>query len=149
MNENKKMLIMVVVMAAIIAIIPLTALITNIKSKNLLEKASEYVKEEGYKLLYIGRDNCSYCVLFEPEIELVSEEGDIEYLYVNTNKLKSEDLSKLLENLEIDEADFGTPYLVVSKDGKIVNQKAGYMPEDHLFEYLKENGVIEEEKSLL
>lgn len=148
MNENKKMLIMGIIVIAIIATIPLTALITNIQSKNLLEKANEYIKEDGYKVLYIGRDNCSYCVMFEPEIELVSEEGDIEYLYVNTNKLKPEHLTQLLENLEIDEADFGTPYLVISKDGKIINQRAGYMPEDHLFEYLKENGVIEEEKAL-
>lgn len=148
MNENKKMLIMGIVVIAIIALIPLTALITNIQSKNLLEKASEYVKDDGYKVLYIGRDNCSYCVLFEPEIELVSEEADIEYLYVNTNKLKSVHLSQLLKNLEIDEDDFGTPYLVISKDGEIVNQRAGYMSEDQLFEYLKENGVIEEEKKL-
>ena len=148
MNENKKMLIMGIIVIAIIAIIPLTALITNIQSKNLWEKAIEYVKEDGYKVLYIGRDNCSYCVLFEPEIELVSEEGDIEYLYINTNKLKSSHLSKLLDNLEINEADFGTPYLVISKDGEIINQKAGYMPEDHLFEYLKENGVIEEDETL-
>jgi len=148
MNENKKMLIMVIVIVAIIALIPLTALITNIRSKNILKEVNEYIQDEGYKVVYIGRDNCSYCILFEPEIELVSGEADMEYLYVNTNKLKSNHLSQLLENLKINEDDFGTPYLVITKDGEIIAQRAGYMPEDQLLKYLKEQGVIEEDKKL-
>ena len=148
MNENKKMLIMGIVVILIIAIIPITAIITNIKSEKILEEVKEYIKEEGHRVVYIGRDNCSYCLLFEPEIELVSEQTDLEYLYVNTNKLKASHLSQLLEELEIDESDFGTPYLVITKDEEIVSQKAGYMSEDRLFEYLKENKVIEENKTL-
>ena len=148
MNENKKMMIMGIIVMAIIAIIPLTALFTNAKSKKILEEVNEYIKSDDYKVVYIGRDDCSYCVLFEPEIKLIKEKTDMDYLYVNTNELKNNDLDKLLENLEIDESDFGTPYLVISKNGEIVNQNAGFMPEYKLLNYLKEEGVVEEEEKL-
>jgi len=148
MNENKKMMIMVVIIIAIVALIPITAIVTSIKSGKILEEVNEYIKDEDYKVVYIGRDDCYYCNLFAPEIELLEEQVDLEYLYVNTNNLKSSDLSKLLENLEIDEKDFGTPYLVITKDSKIVAQKSGYMSEDVLFNYLKEQKVIEEDVTL-
>ena len=148
MNENKKMIIMGIIIAAIIAIIPITALVTNAKSKNILEEVNEYIKSDDYEVVYIGRDDCSYCVLFEPEIKLIGGETDMDYLYVNTNQLKGNDLDKLLENLEIDESEFGTPYLVITKDGEIVAQNAGFMPEYKLLSYLKEQGVVEEDETL-
>lgn len=148
MNENKKMLIMGIVIIIVLALIPITALITNIRSKNILNGVSEYIQDEDYKVVYIGRDNCYYCTLFSPEIELLEGEVGLNYLYVNTNKLKSNHLSALLENLEIDASDFGTPYLVITKDGEIVDQKSGYMPENHLFDYLKEQGVIGQDETL-
>ena len=57
-------------------------------------------------------------------------------------------MTELLKNLEIDESDFGTPYLVIAKDGKIIAQKSGYMSEDRLFNYLKERGVISKDETL-
>jgi len=148
MNENKKMMIMVAIIVAIVALIPITAVVTSIKSGKILEEVTEYIKDEDYKVVYIGRDDCYYCNLFAPEIELLEEQIDLDYLYVNTNHLKSSDLTKLLENLEIDSEDFGTPYLVVTKDGEIINQTSGYRTEDALFDYLKSQGVIEEDTSL-
>lgn len=148
MNENKKMMIMMIVIVAIVALIPITAVITSKKSEKILEEVNEYIHEEDYRVVYIGRDDCYYCNLFAPEIELLEEQVDLDYLYVNTNQLKSSDLTKLLENLEIKEEDFGTPYLVVAKDGEIINKTSGYRSEDALFDYLKEQGAIEEDTSL-
>lgn len=148
MNENKKMMIMGIIVLAVIAIIPLTALFTSAKSKEILEEVNEYIKDDDYNIVYIGRDDCTYCIFFEPEIELLSEELDVDYLYVNTNELKSSHFDKLLKDLEIDESDFGTPYLVITKDGKIIDKNAGYMPEYKLLEYLKEQGVVEEDENL-
>ena len=148
MNENKKMMIIGTIALAIIAIIPLTAVFSNAKSKEILEEVHEYIKDDEYNIVYIGRDDCSYCNFFEPEIELISEKMDIDYLYVNTNELKSSHFNQLLKDLEIDESDFGTPYLVITKDGKIFDKHAGYMPEYKLLEYLKEQGVVEEDENL-
>ena len=147
MNENKRLMIIGIIIILIIAIVPISAIITNTRSEKLLEEVREYVKEEN-SVIYIGRDNCSYCVMFEPEIKLVKEYTDLEYLYVDTNKLKASHLEQLLEELEIAEEDFGTPYLVITNEEKIVSQHAGYMSEDQLLEYLKETEVIEKEATL-
>ena len=148
MNENKKMLIIIGVVSLMLVILPATIMINNKRSEKILEQVSEYMKDEDSKVIYIGRDNCYYCNLFEPEIELLKENIDLDYLYVNTNNLTSTDLSKLLENLEIDESDFGTPYLVVTKDNEIIDKSSGYRSEDVLFDYLKEHGVIDEDVEL-
>ena len=57
MNENKKMLIMGIIIIILIAIIPITAIVTNVRSKKILDGVSDYIQDENYKVIYIGRDD--------------------------------------------------------------------------------------------
>lgn len=148
MNENKKILIMGIIVLALISVIPITILVTNNKSKKVYERFSEYINSEELKLVYIGRDNCSYCTLFKPEIDLISKEYGVDYLYINTNNLVQKHFDKLLSDLDINPSEFGTPYLVTVKDGKKVSEQVGYMPESGLFDYLKSQGIIESDAKL-
>lgn len=148
MNEKKKMIIIGIIVLAIVSLIPITAIFTTVRSNNVMEKFEEYIKSSDLKIVYIGRDDCGYCQLFAPEIELIKDEYGIDYLYINTNDLKDKHFDQLLEKLEINSSDFGTPYLVITKDGKKVSEHAGYLTEKELFDYLKEQKLIEESASL-
>lgn len=148
MNENKKLMIMGFLIIAVLSIIPITAIVTNVKSKKTLEKFYDYIDSSELKVVYIGRDDCSYCQVFAPEIELIQEEYNVDYLYINTNNLKDNHLNELLEELEIDTSNFGTPYLVVTKDGKKVAEQSGYVTEDQLFGFFKEQTLIDESETL-
>lgn len=148
MSETKKIVITGIIILAIISLIPITAVVTNIKSQKIIEDFHNYIDTEDTKLVYIGRDNCSYCQLFQPELDLISDEYDVDYLYINTNKLKDKHFSELLEELKADTEKFGTPYLAIVKDGKKIADRAGYLSEDALFEYLKEQNIIDKEEKL-
>lgn len=148
MNENKKLMIMGFLIIAVLSIIPITAIVTSIKSKKTLEKFYDYIDSSEIKIVYIGRDDCSYCQLFAPEIEFIKDEYNMDYLYINTNELKENHFSALLEKLDIDTSNFGTPYLVITKDGKKVAEQSGYVTEDNLFKFLKEQSLIDENENL-
>lgn len=148
MNEKKKMIIIGIIVLAIISLIPITAIITTVKSNNIMESFDKHISSSDLKVVYIGRDDCSYCQMFAPEIEFIKDEYGIDYLYINTNDLKDKHFNQLLEKLEINSSDFGTPYLVITKDGKKVSEHAGYLSETELFDYLQEQKVIEESISL-
>lgn len=148
MSEKKKLIIIGIIIVAIISTIPITAIITNNNSKKIIEDMNEYIESEDLKLIYIGRDDCSYCQLFKPEIDFISYEFDVDYLYINTNKLKDKHFNQMIENLKIDTDSFGTPYLVITKGGKIIDEHAGYLSDDKLFDYLKEKGLIKKDAKL-
>lgn len=148
MNENKKMLIIGIIAIAIVALIPIVSIVTTARSKKIIDNFYEYIDSSDIKLVYIGRDNCSFCNRFEPEIEFIKDEYGIDYLYINTNKLKNKHFYDLLDDLKIDINNFGTPYLVVTKDGKKIAENAGYMSEYKLFEYLQEQKIISKEENL-
>ena len=148
MNENKKLMIIGIILLVIIALVPITAIITNKMSEKIYNKFRNTMDSKKLQLVYIGRDDCSYCNLFDPEIKLISEEFDIDYLYINTNELKETHYTKILEDLEIDINNFGTPHIAVTKDGKKVAEQSGYVSEDKLFEFLKTQGLIDKEEKL-
>jgi len=148
MNENKKILVIVLVVVAIFALIPIVAIINVVKSKNIIEEFHETMNSEDLNLIYIGRDNCSYCNLFDEEIEFIDDEFDIDYLYINTNKLTNKDFDELLTTLDINEDDFGTPYILITQNGEKLAEQPGYIPENQLFDFLQEYGLIEEDETL-
>jgi len=148
MNENKKLIIMGIIIVLVIALIPVVSLINNMKSEKIYNEFKELMNADKLQLIYIGRDDCSYCNLFDPELELITEEYGVDYLYINTNELQKKHYTQVLEDLEINPDDFGTPYITVTKDGKKVGEQSGYVSEDVLFEFLKKQGLISEEESL-
>ncbi len=148
MNETKKLMIIGVIGIVIVALIPIIAIVTNIKSKKIIQDFHNYIDSKEAKLIYIGRDDCGYCQLFSPELDLISDEYGIDYMYINTNKLKSNHFTNLLKELDVDTENFGTPYIAIFKDGKKVADQSGYLSDESLFEYLKTQKMIGEDEQL-
>lgn len=149
MNEKKKMLIIICSIAVIVIAIIFGSVYEGHKSDNYLKDFYSAFESSENKLVMIGRDNCSWCQLFKPYLDFMSENYGFEYLYVNTNELTSGTLKKLLKTVGVDEKEFGTPLTLVVKDSEVVDSLNGYVDEPKLFEFLKKYDFISSDAKLM
>lgn len=151
MNEKSKLYIVIGLIVFIIAIIPAVLIISTLRSNSLLEKYEQKFKSTDTEIVYIGRPSCPHCQSFQPKLKTYADNYDFNYLYVNTDEINSATLENILSKAEINSENFGTPYTIVIKDGKVVDTQNGDVPaEKNLFEFLQRNNFIpaEEEYNL-
>ncbi len=142
MNEKKKIVVFFIGLLLVIGLIVGVSISESKKANQKLESYLNLVDKKTTQVIFLGRPTCSYCVQFTPVIEALSKDYSFKYEYINTDDISSSGLSKLLDKLGIDESEFGTPYLVIAKDGKILAEQSGYLDREPLFNFLKENSVI-------
>lgn len=147
MNESKKLSLILVIILSIIATVIIGTIIDNNKSKKLYKKIETTYSEKNINIIYLGRDDCGYCQMFDPVISNLSKTYNFDYTYININKLTNSDLEKTIELLNIDVSLFGTPYIVISENGKEIKNQIGYTDEISLFNLLQSSGIISEEVS--
>ncbi len=145
MNEKKKTIIILVILLLIFMLLPVSLYLKHTNGQKILEVVNDYYKNEENSLIYIGSVDCSYCAKFDPIIEKVAQNYDFNYLYVELTDLTSQQQYTLLENLDIDANDFGTPYLVIGKKGEKEVGHVGYMSEVELEQLLKSSGYLDED----
>ena len=78
MNEVKKIRLLGIIFAIMIGLMITIFILDKCNNKDI------------YKLYFLGRDDCSYCKLFKPNIEYIKENYNIDYEYVNINEISSE-----------------------------------------------------------
>ena len=126
MNEKKKMIVIICSIVVIIIAIIAGSVYESHKSDDYLKDFYSAFESSENKLVMIGRDNCSWCQLFKPYLDFMSDNYGFEYLYVNTNELTNSSLKELLKTVGVDEKEFGTPLTVVVKDSEVVDSRADY-----------------------
>lgn len=148
MNEQKKLYIILGVVAAVIILILGMNFLNEYNSKKYLEKFEETLMQEDKQMILIGREGCSYCQMFTPLLEYMSEQYGFDYLYVDTDKITNKGLNNVIEKLNIDPDDFGTPHLSLVQAGKVIDEIPGYVDEQELLTFLKENGYADENATI-
>ena len=152
MNENKRMYIVIGVVIAFIALIVGSVISSNIKNKEIYEEFVEDLNSEEKEVIFLERPTCSYCQLTAPIMESLSEKYDFDYNDINTDQVKSSTLTKMLDKLGLSDEEFGTPYIAIVQDGKVIASQPGYAEEVDMFKFFQDNGVIgkdEEFKEIL
>lgn len=149
MDEKKKIIVLIGIVVSVVLFIVLGSIYESSKSKKYLKEFYDAFNSNENKLVMIGRDNCSWCQLFKPSLDFMHDNYGLEYTYVNTNELTSSSLNKLLKEIGVDSSNFGTPYTVVVKEGKVVDSLNGYADEADLFEFLKKYHFIASDEKLL
>lgn len=107
--------------------------------KNNLEVT---VNSSEPKMVFYNSDVCIYCLEMKPVLERYATENDFEYFDVKTNIITAEQLDELLELVGSTRENFGTPYTVIVKDGKVLSELRGYSGEESLKNFLNEAGFI-------
>ena len=148
MDEKKKIVVLLSIIAWVgLLIIGGSKHESHDSKKHLSDFYSAFNGNE-YKLVMIGRDDCSWCQLFKPNLDFMHDNYGVDYIYVNTNKLTNGVFNKLLDDIGVDKNSFGTPLTVVVRDGKVVDSINGYVDEKDLFDFLKKYNFISTDAKL-
>lgn len=148
MNEEKRLYILLGAIAAVIVLLFGMNFLNEYNSKKYLEKFEETLVKEEQQMILLAREGCSYCQMFTPLLDYMAEKYDFEYLYVDTDKLTDKALNTVLEKLNIDLDDFGTPHLSLVEAGKVIDEIPEYVDEQELLAFLKKNGYADEGATL-
>lgn len=140
MNEQKKVYILLGIAVAVVILILGVNFTTELKSKKVVENLEEIIAKDSKQIIVIGKDNCMYCQMFIPLLDYMKEQYNFDYTYINTNKITSRTLTKVLDKLKINAEDFGTPHLTLTEKGNIVDEIAGYVDEKELLAFLQKYG---------
>lgn len=140
MNEQKKLYILLIGIVAFIVLMLGINFINEHNSKKYLETFNGTMESEEKTLILIGKESCPYCQMFQPLLDYMKEEYSFDYLYVDTEKITEKGLNQVIEKLEINPDDFGTPHLSLVENGKVVDDLAGYVDEKVLLTFLVEYG---------
>lgn len=144
-NENKRLYFILFILFIVIAFFILYGIFER---SNILKEVENLISSNNPNLIYLMRDDCGYCELNQNNMDLLENDYNLKYYKINTNKLTKNDLAKLLDMLNIDSSKFGTPYMVVVQNGKTIDSLSGLTTYPILFDFLKENSIINETSKL-
>ena len=99
---------------------------------------SEKLKNNESFAMLIWRTGCSHCEDFEPKLNRVIKDNDLEIYSINTSELDDSEYAKLENKTFVT----GTPTLVIFENGKYKTKLVGDKDEDELINFLKQNKYI-------
>ena len=122
-----------------------TSSFTNIKLKDI----EEYVDNDEYKLLVIGKPNCEYTAKMIPLLQQAQSEFSYETLYVDLREVTESDREVILqyddETNFIEEYLGTTPFIIVFKENKMIDTWVGYQDYAKFREFLLSVGLEKQE----
>lgn len=140
MNEQKKLYIILIAIVAFIILVFGINFLNEYNSKKYLETFNSKMESTEKTMILLARETCSYCQMFQPLLDYMKEQYGFDYLYVDTERVTEKGLNQVLDKLEIDPDDFGTPHLSLVQNGKVIDDIAGYVDEKVLLAFLIEHG---------
>lgn len=101
------------------------------------------VNSDSEHLIVIGQTTCTYCIQAKPILNAIAKENDTEIFWVDLDALEENERTTVNESLgKLIGEEFGTPTLIVVKDGKLVNSKEGLASKEDYVSFMKENNII-------
>ena len=111
--------------------------IVEISANKFLSK----IENKDTFALYIGNENCSYCVAYKPTLEEVLNDYDISIYHLDNSKLTSEDYNKINPIINVQ----STPTIVFIKNGEeksTLDRIVGKVSYEKTVNKFKKNGII-------
>jgi predicted bacteriocin transport accessory protein len=146
MKKKKNYTFLWVIIGIVIGI-GIISMITNQPDITSTGEWQKALNSSEKQIIYLGRPSCSWCSKFKPGLDNLSEQYNIEYVYVNTDAVSQSELNQVFDALDIDSKEFGTPYTAIVQNGKKLAEQPGYISEADLFKFLQEYGFIGEDKT--
>lgn len=107
-----------------------------------VDKYLEYYAGSENKIVLLARPTCHYCQIAEPIIQNVAYKYDIDINYLNTDNFSDDDQKKFINSDDTFKNGYGTPYLMIVANNKIVDSVDGVTDTNHYEEFFKKNGYI-------
>ncbi len=116
----------------------------SIKQRIIEISANDFLNKIENKetfALYIGNENCSYCVAYKPTLEQVLNDYDITIYHLDNSKLTTEDFNKINPIMNVQ----STPTIVFIKNGEektTLDRIVGKVSYEKTVNKFKKNGII-------
>jgi len=107
-----------------------------------VETYLQYYKDSSKKIVLMARHTCQYCQVAEPIIQKIAKDYNLDIYYLNTEQVNTEDQERLLSSNELFQSGFGTPFIVVVQNEKIINYVDGLTDTKHYLQFLKDSKLI-------
>lgn len=115
------------------------------------KELTEEIKSSDYKVVYVGRASCGYCVKFLPMMLQAQEEYGFTTLYFDITQTIDFSTGSVTDQDAYDgfigmddffKENFGaTPMVAVFKDGKYVNGTVGYTEYETYAKFIEDSGI--------
>lgn len=148
MSEKKKFGILFGSIIGIVILFLTVYIIENLNLQKLLKDIDQKMNLEEVQIFYFSRPTCHYCILLEPITESLKEEYQLTYYDINVDDYSRGQLRKILNKFGTNVANFGTPYIVITKGGNVIGELNGYADENVVFDLFQKNGIIPENATL-
>lgn len=145
MNEKKKLIAILIVVVAIIALVIGVNIASQKENKKIVDRYEKTLNSKTEKLIFIGRPTCSYCEQLMPVLQEITGLYKVDYTYMNTDDLNLGTVDKVLKLFDTDSS---TPQLLIVKNGKVVKKQQGYTDREGLFKFLQEGNLIGKDEVL-
>lgn len=130
--------------------------VAEIKRPVTFDEFDGLLKRDVDMMLVIGRTGCPYCEQYEPVLEKVSKENNVEIIYLNVAKVEMEDYMSIFESditipgkcvkegvdKKFNEG-FGTPLSLFLNKYQVYECIRGYKNESDLLKIMKKTGYVE------
>ena len=146
MKKNNTMLVIitVIIIVLVVSVVGISYLVyKDITGDKKVNEWEELINSKENKVLYFGRNGCTWCVKYKPVLEALKEKYGVSYEYIDTDLVSG--FEELLARLGIDYSKFATPDIVIVKKGKKVAELSGYKTPDELFEFYKKYNFIDKD----
>lgn len=149
MNEIKKLFIAIGIFLLFVLFLLLYMCFGTTYSKDIYNQFKEKLGSEEKTVIYLGREGCRYCQLFEPVFTDIQELYKFNYLYIDTDQVSDRYLEMILNDLDVTDVEkFGTPYLAIVSNNEVVDTQSGYADYNDFFNFLQENDAISDDAKL-
>ena len=108
-----------------------------------LNEYEKILKSKGNNIVVIGQSTCPHCLNAKVLLNQIVEEKDITINYLNITYLTPDEKKTFTNSFDYFKSDsWGTPVMMIIKNGKIVDMLEEFTTKDKYVEFLEENGVL-------
>ena len=113
----------------------------------------DLINSSGQNIIVLGQTDCPHCIAIKPALNSVAGKYDLKINYINIDVLSEDDyssFSKSLDEIEyndpkyLEDGSYGTPLILVVKNGKVKNYISGERTTSQLVREFKKIGLISE-----
>lgn len=112
---------------------------------NYIDGYDEYeklLKSDDNNIIVVGQSTCGYCVQAKIILNEIAEENNIKINYLNVSYLTEEEGEKFTNSLDYFAGEWGTPVMMITKDGEMVDIIEQLVSKEEYIEFLEDNGVL-------
>lgn len=102
----------------------------------------ELYEGDERSIVLFSRPTCGYCQIAEPILHHIAYQYDLTINHVNTDKMDSDDSTKLFESDDFFNDGLGTPLLMVVSNGEIVDVVNGLVDTENYVDFFSDNGFL-------